>query len=228
MKIKKTLLITGANRGIGLAITKSALEKNIRVIACHRTSSSLHPLYAISDENLKLQELDVTDDESIKRVSSNINTNIDFLVCNAGINNGNGTYRSDEHTRKNILDVFNVNFVGPLYTIRNFINKIKVGGKIILISSDMGRQNHSGSNSVIYRASKAALNNLMISISNELKSKGIIVTAFHPGWVKTDMGGPYATLRPEESAKHMMDVFLKLKIDQSGMLLNYDGSILEL
>ncbi len=227
MEKKYTIFITGANRGIGLAMVKEALKNNFFVIASFRDSSKIEPLQSIKSENLLTFKLDVTSEQSINNVKNKINRKIDFLICNAGINNGYGSFNSEDHSQEKILEVFNVNIVGPILTARNLINKINEKGKIIFISSIMGVQNHEGSRATAYRASKAAVNNLMISISNDLKPKGITVVAFHPGWVRTDMGGPNANLTPEESASCLIKNFLKLNINDSGRLFNYDGSIME-
>jgi len=93
-----------------------------------------------------------------------------------------------------------------------------------LISSIMSVQKHSGSNALIYRASKAAVNNIMVSISQEFKSKYITVSSFHPGWVRTDMGGPNATLSAKESASSLIKSFENLTFEDTGKFFNYDGN----
>ena len=92
----------------------------------------------------------------------------------------------------------------------------------------MGSQTHTASNAAIYRASKAAANNLMRTISNQFLSENIIVTSYHPGWVRTDMGGRFADISPEESAKGLLEQFLNLKKEDTGKFFNYDGNILPL
>ena len=227
MNNKKTIFITGANRGIGLAMVKESLKNNFFVIGSHRKKSNTKDLMSLDSDYLKTFELDVTNEEEIKKIKRKINLKIDYLICNAGINNGYGSFYSEDHTPKKMMDVFNVNVVGSILTVRNLIDLINDNGKIIYISSIMGVQNHEGSRATAYRASKAAVNNLMISISNDLKPKGITVTAFHPGWVRTDMGGPNASLTAEESAKNLINNFLKLTIKDTGLLFNYDGILMD-
>ena len=227
MDNKKTIFITGANRGIGLAMVKESLKNNFFVMGSYRKKSNTKDLMSLDSDSLKTIELDVTDEKAIKNIKSKIDLKIDYLICNAGINNGYGSFNSEDHTPNQMIDVFNVNVIGPILTVRNLIDLISANGKIIFISSIMGVQNHEGSRATAYRASKAAVNNLMISISNDLKPKGITVTAFHPGWVQTDMGGPNASLTAEESARNLIYNFLQLTIKDSGLLFNYDGVLMD-
>jgi NAD(P)-dependent dehydrogenase (short-subunit alcohol dehydrogenase family) len=92
----------------------------------------------------------------------------------------------------------------------------------------MGSQHHQGSNAYFYRASKAGANNLMVTLANELKADGIAVTSFHPGWVRTDMGGADADISPQESAAGLLAQFRGLTLKDSGAFLNYDGKSLPL
>ena len=92
----------------------------------------------------------------------------------------------------------------------------------------MGSQTHTSSNAAIYRASKAAANNLMRTISNQFINENIVVTSYHPGWVRTDMGGNLADISPEESATGLLKHFLNLKKEDTGKFFNYDGSTLPL
>ena len=136
--------------------------------------------------------MNVIDEASIKEVSNKLSKPIDFLVCNAGINNGFGNLFDEDHSHENMLEVLNVNVLGCILTIKNLKKNLNDNAKIILISSILGIQKHNGSSAMIYRASKAAVNNVMVSVSEELKSENITVVSFHPGWVRTDMGGPNA------------------------------------
>ena len=133
------------------------------------------PKNALIKQFVKLFEMDVVDEKSISNVSNNIRHPLDYLICNAGINNGYGTLFDEDHSHEKMLEVLNVNVLGCILTIRNFSKHLNTNAKIILISSIMGVQEHNGSNATIYRASKAAVNNVMVSISQEFKSKKIIV-----------------------------------------------------
>ena len=146
------------------------------------------------------------------------------MICNAGINNGYGGIFDIDHSYEKMLEVLKVNVLGCILTIKHFTKNLSKNAKIILISSIMSVQKHSGFNAVIYRASKAAVNNIMVSISQEFKSKYITVSSFHPGWVRTDMGGPNATLSTKESASSLIKSFENLTFEDTGKFFNYDGS----
>ena len=220
----KTILITGANRGIGYELVRESLKKNFFVIGTYRTKKKSRELLDIESNNTEFFEMDVVEEKSIKNVSNNIMYPIDYLICNAGINNGYGTFLDEDHSHAKMLEVLNVNVLGCILTIRNFTKNLNANARIILISSILGLQAHKGSNATIYRASKAAVNNVMVSISEEYKSKNITVSAFHPGWVRTDMGGVNALLSAQESASSLIKNFEKMTIEDSGKLFNYDGS----
>lgn len=230
--MNKTILITGANRGIGLALTKLSLEQNFNVEACCRNIEKSIELNNLSQKynNLNISEMDVTKSESINEVSNHLKKSIDILVCNAGLNNGKGNLFSEDHNEKTINDVMNANVAGPFLTIQKLYKNVnkKGGAKIAIISSLMGSQTHSSPNAPIYRASKAAANNLMRSISSQLISENIVVCSYHPGWVRTDMGGANADISPEESASGLLKHFLGLKMINTGKFYNYDGSSLPL
>ncbi len=212
MTNSKTILITGSNRGIGLELVKESLTKNLSVVGTYRNKNNAKELLKLKSNNLKLFEMDVVKENSILNVSNNIDDTIDYLICNAGINNGYGGIFDQDH------------ILGCILTIKHFTRNLRKNAKIILISSIMSVQKHSGSNALIYRASKAAVNNIMVSISQEFKSKYITVSSFHPGWVRTDMGGPNATLSAKESASSLIKSFENLTFEDTGKFFNYDGN----
>ena len=230
--MKKTILITGANRGIGFALTKLCLSKGLYVEACCRNTDNSYELNNLSNNNphLNITKMDVTSSKSILKASENFKNEIDILVCNAGVNNGKGDIFSDEHNENAIMEVMMVNVGGPFLTIQNLhknLNK-KTISKIIIISSLMGTQTHISNNAPIYRASKAAANNLMRTISNHFLNDNIIVSSYHPGWVRTDMGGANADISTEESATGLINHFLNLQKSDTGKFFNYDGTSLPL
>ena len=222
----KTILITGSNRGIGLELVKESLSKNFSVIGTFRNKENSQELFQLNSNNIKLFDMDVVDEKSVLDVSKNIHKPIDYLICNAGINNGYGSIFDQDHTHEKMLEVLNVNVIGSILTVKHFSKILNKDAKIILISSIMEVQNHNGSSATIYRASKAAVNNIMISISEEFKSKKITVASFHPGWVRTDMGGPNATLSTKESASSLIKNFENLTFENTGKFFNYDGTMM--
>jgi len=223
----KTILITGANRGIGFELVKESIAKNFSVIATYRNKHKSKELLKIKSDIVKLYEMDVVDEKSILNVSNQIIQPIDYLICNAGINNGFGNFFHEDHSHEKMLEVLNVNVLGCILTIKHFNKNLNRYAKIILISSIMGTQEHNGSNATIYRASKAAVNNVMVSVSEEFRSKDITVVSFHPGWVRTDMGGPNATLSSKDSAKSLIKSFECLTLNNTGKFFNYDGTLMK-
>jgi len=222
----KNILITGANRGIGFELVKESIAKGYSVVGTFRNKQNSVELLKIKSDKVKFLEMDVVDETSISKVSSQIAQPLDYLICNAGINNGYGNFFHEDHSHEKMLEVLNVNVLGCILTIKHLSKNLNRYAKIILISSIMGTQEHKGSNATIYRASKAAVNNVMVSISEEFKSKDITVASFHPGWVRTAMGGPNATLSAKDSAVSLIKSFECLKLENTGKFLNYDGTLM--
>ncbi len=220
-------MITGANRGIGLAITKQYLNRGDEVYAFCRNPSISEELKELSKKNkkIKIYKLDVCSENSIKNASKIINHYLDVIICNAGMGSGYEGFMDDTNTQEKFLEVLNTNVVGPFLTIKYFFNKLynESDKKIAIISSLMGSQHHESANAYFYRSSKAAVNNLMVTFSNELIEYNISICSYHPGWVRTKMGGPNADLSPQESAQHLIKRFDELSINMTGKFYNFDG-----
>ena len=154
--MKETFLITGANRGIGLQLTKLCLSKNFNVEACCRNPETSDELNNLSNHNphLNITKMDVTNSKSILSAAENFQNEIDILVCNAGVNNGKGDIFSEEHNEIAIKDVMMVNVGGPFLTIQNLYKNHKNSMSKIVIISSLGTQTHLSKNA---RASKAQL-----------------------------------------------------------------------
>jgi len=217
-----TYLITGANRGIGLALTKEALKRNYKVIAATRkpNSESLLELKN-SGADIVIMELGVSDYQSIKNFSEKLEYQVNILINNAGV-----LYRDrfPELVYENFMNSFKVNTLGALFLIQELYKnkKLKQGGKIINIDSILGSiSNASGTTSYSYSVSKAALNMATKLLSNFFVKEKIVVFSVHPGWVRTDMGGSEAPLTPEESAKGIID--LSEKVNETGKFYDYKG-----
>ncbi len=128
-----------------------------------------------------------------------------------------------------ISNVLMTNIAGPFFTIRAFLPQLQKSGspKIAIISSFMGTQKHTSNSAYFYRASKAGVNNVMVTLDNELNHKGISIASYHPGWVRTEMGGNAATFSTNESADKLLKQFETLNLEKSGRFYNYNGEELE-
>ncbi len=234
--MSKTLLITGAGRGIGLEMTRQAAMNGYQVLACARNIKESSDLTTLTKKNeaIKLISLDVTAENSTKQIAADIKYKIDILVCNAGVLNGYGGLEDEAHHSQAIQNVLMTNVAGVFFTVRSFLPHLVkknskseeqsgTNGKIAVISSIMGSQERAGSNAPIYRASKAAATNLARSLAIELAPRRIAVGAYHPGWVRTDMGGPSADVSPHESAAGLLARFDKLNMTNTGIYESYKG-----
>lgn len=213
----QTWMITGANRGIGLAITMELLRRGDHVVAAARNpwGGALAELAAEHPAALIPVELDVTSDASVAAAKAALaGRPIDVLLNNAGVY----AARGDESTLAMDFDawreVFEVNVYAPLRVAQAFLPNVEAGQgrKIATISSRMGSIGQNPSGSLPYRSSKAAVNMAMVVFGNAVRARDVSVLLFHPGWVKTDMGGGGADITPAESASGLIRT-----IDASGM-----------
>lgn len=223
----KTLCITGANRGIGLEFVRQSLADGWQVIATCREpakAESLRELAARFPERLRIETLDVRDWDAIERFGEKLkNTPIDWLVNNAGIYGGEGQ-RFGKIDRSRWLEVLETNTLAPLKVVESLSGSLKPGGVIASVSSRMGSiaDNNSGA-AYLYRSSKAALNAVNKSLAVDLEERGLVCVVLHPGWVKTDMGGPGAAIDAKTSVSGIRQVLDKLGPADSGKFFNYDG-----
>ena len=204
-KIMKTVLITGANKGIGFEVAKQLLERNFKVILTARNKDK--GLLAV--KNLKMNEekvlfvqMDVGDEESIKKAAKEVQTKnlkIDVIVNNAGVLLD--TESINEVSSENILTTFRVNTLGPILVIQNLLPLLNKNGRIINVSSGLGAFSEMSSYAPTYSISKTALNAVTKQFSFSLEEKSISVNSVSPGWVKTDMGGSNATRSVEKGAE---------------------------
>ena len=224
----KTLLITGANRGIGLEMTRQAVTRGDNLIACTRNARESPDLMALAKQhnNVTVIALDVCAETDMRRIAAGMKRPIDILVCNAGVLNSYGGLQAVDHNTASIADVLMTNIAGVFFTARSFLPHVldKTPGKIAIISSIMGSQELADSNAPIYRASKAAATNLARSMAVEMAPQGVAVGAYHPGWVRTDMGGPHATTSPQESAAGLLKRFDVLSLATTGIYEDFEGN----
>lgn len=227
-----TVLITGANRGLGLEFTAQYASAGWQVIACCRAPTAATELtkLALRYSNIVLETLDVADFAQIDALAAKLNGRaIDILLNNAGVYGdakahgfGNLDYQAWQQT---LL----INTQAPVKMAEAFLSHLQAGQKklLVAVSSLMGSLSDNGSGgSLLYRSSKAGLNAVYKSLSIDLKAQGIGVLILHPGWVKTDMGGPNALIESPESVTGMRKVMEQFSLAQSGSFLKYDGSLM--
>lgn len=233
-------VVTGANRGIGLALAQLYLEKSDTVYAGVRTPAEAQRLQELAKEHkrLRILPLDVTSESSITNFKYAIDGAIDTLIHCAGIFGpkapaGPGMEEFagqpiDEITRSEWLNIFDVNTISPFMVTRALRSKFTRNAKVVLISSLLGSLafNTNGM-SYIYNSSKAALNMVGRSLAVDLGEQGTSVCMIHPGWVKTNMGGKNAEITPEQSAVGVHQVISDLCLDTSGQFFDYDGSAMD-
>ncbi len=225
-----TTLITGANRGLGLEFVKQYAADGWRVHACCRNpehAEALSRLAAESNGNILIHSLDVADFRQIDRLTNALNEEaIDLLINNAGIYPDRGYSEFGDTDYAAWMLGFQVNAMAPLKMVEAFIKHIQRSQlkKIALITSKMGSLDDNGSGGYyVYRSSKSALNMVAKSLSIDLAPRGIAVALLHPGWVKTDMGGPDAWITPEQSIAGMRQVIERVTLADSGVFYAYDG-----
>ena len=219
-----TWVVTGANRGIGLEFAKQLLAEGHSVIAGVRSPKSMK----FSHEKMSIFQLDVSSTSSVHEFAENVKSmsqSIDILVNNAG--RMDGRWQSLEDVDPEVsLEVLNVNTIGPLRVSQVLWPLLQASnqGKIANISSLMGSIDDCMSGrSYAYRTSKTGLNMITKILAVEGKDHNITVTAYHPGWAKTDMGGERAPVPVSVSVKGLIGLIHKQDIAQSGRFFEYTG-----
>lgn len=228
-----TTLITGANRGIGLEFCRQYAADGWRVLACSRypeKSDELNKLAAENPELIKVHALDVADHVQIDRLAQFLaDESIDLLINNAGIYPDSDKSGFGHTDYAKWMKAFRINTMAPLKMAEAFAAQIARGGQktIVTITSKMGSiADNSGGGSYLYRSSKAAANMVVKSLAIDLKPLGVTAVVFHPGWVKTDMGGPNAMVSAEQSVSGIRKVIGGLSADDSGKFFGYDGQVI--
>ena len=227
----KTVLITGTNRGLGLEFVKQYLEAGQRVIATARDPASSEELQALREQypkQLSLYALDVASADSRKQFVNAIGDQpVHLLINNAGVHGGWGQLgKLDEEEWLRCLHINSISPIKMTEILRaNLANAEQA--TVAFLSSKMGSiaDNTSGG-SYTYRSSKAALNAAAKSLAMDLKGEKIKVVMLHPGWVRTDMGGPNGLIDPPASIGGMRRVLANLSWDQCGSFIAYDGTVI--
>lgn len=220
-----TVLITGANRGIGLELARGYAADGYAVHACCRTPGDADELNAVQG-NIHVHALDVTDHAATDALASEVSGPIDVLIANAGIYGPNGEGQAfGSLDYEGMRRAFETNTFGALKTMEAFADHVAQadGGRMAAITSKMGSIDDASGGMIAYRASKAALNMAAAMTANAMAPRGVAVAVIHPGWVRTDMGGPNGLVSPEESAAGIRQVIAGLKPAEKAPFLAYDG-----
>lgn len=227
-----TALITGANRGIGLEMTKILVKAGTRVFATCRLPDQAEGLNGLASQHgdlLTVIQLDVINDMSVHAAAQAVaaeTDHIDLLINNAGVNFRDSfeKFNADE-----FLLTLNANGVGAMRVVHQFIDLIKKGTdpKIVNISSQLGSITAQKANwgSYAYNSSKAVMNMITRHLGFDFASDGITTISMHPGWVQTDMGGPTAAVTPPDSAAGILNVVAGLTAADNGKFYIYNGDI---
>ena len=217
-----TVIVTGANRGIGLEYCKQFLARGDEVIAlCRQTSKELTALACRVEEGI-----DVSSDDCLAIIRERLNdvSQVDVLINNAGLLTDESLEDLDYDR---IRSQFEINTLGPLRVTEALKEKLGRGAKIAMMTSRMGSvtDNTSGSR-YGYRISKAALNIASVSLAHDLKSEGVAIAILHPGYVKTEMTGMSGLIDTEESVDGLMQRIDALSLENSGTFWHTNGDVL--
>lgn len=226
----KTLLVTGANRGLGLEFCRQYAAAGCNVIAACRRPEQAEQLQALAGQyaSIELQALDVADFSQIEALAATLaERRIDVLLNNAGVygdQSGRGFGKLDYQAW---ADTLAINVMAPVKLAECFLPHLQRSDKPLIasLSSLMGSMaDNSSGGSILYRSSKAGLNAAMKSLAIDLRPRNIGVLILHPGWVRTDMGGPNGLIDVEESVSGMRRLIDRFDLADSGSFVKYDGS----
>jgi NAD(P)-dependent dehydrogenase (short-subunit alcohol dehydrogenase family) len=212
-----TILITGANRGIGLEFARQYSADGWNVIATSRHSSA-----ELGALGVHVEPLDLSDAEAVAAFPRKIDGPLDLFVANAGTNHPMNT--DSPQDARDWQAMMMINAIAPYQLGKALLPKMSKGGKVIAISSGMGSIGDNGGGWVPYRTSKAALNMAWNCLALEAKPSGVTAVVLSPGWVKTRMGGRGAEITPEQSVGDMRALIDRLTIEDTGRFLRRNGS----
>lgn len=216
----KHVVITGANRGIGLELTR-LYAQTCRVFAlCRQSSEALDSLKQVE----VIEDVELTSQSSIQGAIDKCSGYIDILINNAGILRRVSLNQITKGDIDHIKDQFNVNALAPLLVVQSAVSKLNKGAKVALITSRMGSiSDNSSGGQYGYRMSKAALNAAGKSLAIDLKPAGVAVGIFHPGWVKTRMTNFTGHYDVRQSASELIAKIDSLSLSNSGTFLHANG-----
>ena len=229
-----TVLVTGANRGLGLEFVRQYAADGWSVVAACRSPSAAESLSKLAgdDASIEIQPADMLDAASIAALGEALaGRAIDVLINNAGIFGPSRrvdgcpgqSFGSVDYDRW--LDVFRVNTLAPLRLAETLLPNLRAAtaGKLVTISSRLGSITQTGTDYYAYRTSKAAVNMAMATLAQEPVASGVIVAVMHPGWVSTDMGGAEAPVSPQQSVTGLKQQIETLTLADSGSFIDFEG-----
>jgi NAD(P)-dependent dehydrogenase (short-subunit alcohol dehydrogenase family) len=220
------VVITGANRGVGLALVQRYADAGDTVLALCRNvakADRLAQLAAQSCGRVTIGALDIADPASIEAAAAGCQGAVDQLINNAGILGG--THQSlDDIDFDEWMHAFKVMTLGPFRVTRAFLPHLtRAGGKVLFVSSQVAASTWPHGGYYAYCSAKAAGNRVAQILAIDLRDRGISVASVHPGHVKTDMGGPNAQITPAQSAAGIRQVMAQLNLQSSGTFFNWNG-----
>jgi NAD(P)-dependent dehydrogenase (short-subunit alcohol dehydrogenase family) len=227
--LMETILITGANKGIGLELTRGFASSQRNVIACCRAPEAAGDLQALARtlEGIEIEAVQVSDGDSVAALAARIGDRpIDVVINNAGTPGPDRTAQGlDNMDFEGWAETFAVNTMAPLRILQAFRSNLAAGTnpRAVTVTSQMGAIGLDMPVMLAYCSSKGAVNKLMRLASFELKNDGIAVVMVHPGWVKTGMGGDHADITPEESAAGLIKVIDQATLDDSPCFKTWAG-----
>jgi NAD(P)-dependent dehydrogenase (short-subunit alcohol dehydrogenase family) len=211
------VLITGANRGIGLEFARQYSADGWEVVATARDSSAELDVLGVH-----VEPLDLSDADAVAAFAGKVGGTLDLVIANAGTNHPmNGETADDARAWQTMMMV---NAIAPYVLGKTLLPRMAEHGKMIAISSGMGSIGDIGGGWVPYRTSKAALNMAWSSLALEARPRGVACVLFSPGWVKTRMGGAGAQITAEESVSDMRALIDRLTVEDTGRFLRRNGS----
>ena len=220
------VVVTGANRGIGLEFARQLIARGDEVFAGVREPERATELRGLG---ARVHALDVTDGASVAAFARAVDGTVDLLINNAGSNGGptqSLRQMAEDLALPDVLRTFDINAAGALRVAVALLPHLRRGTakQIVHITSGMGSIADNGSGGYYaYRMGKAALNMASKSLAVDLRGEGITSIVMNPGWVQTDMGGARAPTPVDVSVRSMLDVIGKLTLEQSGEFFNYNG-----
>ncbi|MFK8139357.1 MAG: SDR family NAD(P)-dependent oxidoreductase [Bdellovibrionales bacterium] len=216
----RNVVIVGGNRGIGLELCRQYKAAGDNVFCMCRSASS-----DLKDLGVSVVEgFDVVDDEVVTRTTQEIEIDIDILIHNAGILEGD---RFPEIDLDSMRRQFEVNSLGPLKTVLALKSKMKVGSKVGIVSSRVGSiADNSSSNNYGYRTSKTAVNMISKCLALDLKERDVSLRILHPGYVKTEMTGGNGNILPDEAARGLITQMDSLSLENTGQFFHANGESL--